>query len=277
MAFKKSKNSYDTPRRQQQRLQMKSKSKPKINKSIKQYVKKAISRKAENKMAFRISSGGDTTATEMIPVYPIIQFSGAGSVPSGVSYVVPAIAQGVSEGQRIGNKLLCKGLYLKGHLTINWSTTAGGYNTPVTTPEIYVRMVILDQKDYLQSGFNSTSILDKAGSNFAPDGTMSSLTLPVDRKQFNVYYEKIFKIRNPLFWPNTNAAYVNANQNTCHLFSCKLKVPKNVLYSSNAETIPNNFNPQICAWFIDPSNITRASNTVACEYSFVSTMYYEDS
>lgn len=276
MAFKKTKNPYDTPRRQQQRSQMKSK-KSKVNKSIIQYVKKAISKKAENKMAYRISSGGDTAGTDMIPIYPIIQFSIAGSVPSGVSYVVPAISQGVSEGQRIGNKLLCKGLYVKGHITINWSSTTGGYNAPVSSPELYVRMVIIDQKDYLQSGFNATSILDKAGQNFAPDGTMSGLTLPVDRKQYNVYYEKIFKIRNPLFWPNTNASYVNANQNTCQMFSCKLKVPKNVTYSSNAETIPNNFNPQICAWFIDPSNRLYAGNTNMCEFSFVSTMYYEDS
>lgn len=249
---------------------------PKVSPVVKEYVKKQVSRQQENKMAYKASANADTLANEQIPVYPIIQFSSSGTTPNGVQSVLPLITQGVGEGQRIGNSIRCKGLYIKGHITINWSTVAGGVSSNITTPEIYIRMVILDQKDQVANGINSTSILDQAGAGFSPNGTMQGMYLPVDKKEFNVYYDKVFKIKNPLFFPSSTTAYINPNVQCTRTFSAKLLGNKLWKYGSNAATIPTSANPQILAFYIDPSNIARSNSLAVAEYSYVTTMYYED-
>lgn len=285
MAYKnrKNRNTGDTPRRKQQRAQMAKK----VSKPIKQYVKKALSRKAETKMGYLLSDGSQSTGLHQVPIYQTIVTipSGSGSpgsatwVPAGVQPVMPALGQGVNEGNRIGNRVDMKGLYVKGHVTIDWTVLgSGALGTDVTSPEIYVRILCIEKKDALREGRDATSFstfLDKAGDNYSPLGRMGDIYLPVDKKGYNVYYDKVMKIRNPLGFNQTSGGYQNALQNSVRLFKFKIG-SKKLQYSSNLDNVPSNFNPQILAFVIDPSNISRDTSNAWCEYSYVSTVYYED-
>lgn len=250
--------------KQQPKKMIKVVPKKKVSKAIKQEIKKIIGRNVENKEAYMLVPSTLGTYTSFNNSIALADFVN----------VMPNISQGVTENGRIANQIRLKGLYVKGLVECLLPTVAG---TVTTGPVIYVRIMCIEDKEYLNAGVGTTSILTRAGVNTNFNGYPQDLFTSIDKNRFIVHYDKIIKLQNPNFNQNISG-YINANIKVVSPFSFKIK-GKKLAYDSNSDSTPAKFNPQIAFAFVDPSMTGTAGTpggAVACQYTYQSIAYYED-
>lgn len=167
-------------------------SKTKLSPTIKSYVKKAIDAEVEDKQAFRNIFDEDA-----------IQGSGFDSsiLAKGLvsGSLLPTIPQGSDVSDRIGNVIKPKSLVCRYILVANPLQQGGGGTHPNTLNynnhagrDFYVRVVIYNRKDNMQSATNSNIIDEGASTTNLID--IEDLFSPYNKDVFNILYSKTIRM-----------------------------------------------------------------------------------
>lgn len=151
------------------RRKYKKATKPMVSKIVKQYVKQAIHRQAENKIAdnFQVINSVVQTYTPPMPV--IYALSDAFH-----------LSQGTGQGDRIGNIVQPISVMLRGHI--------------VAIRTVIVRMILFRQKQTVEEPTNMFNFFQDGNTTAEPDNTPSDIYLPINRDDYIVYKQRIFTI-----------------------------------------------------------------------------------
>lgn len=237
----------------------------KIKHVVRQESSKLLKRRLENKDAYLQQPANGTTYTSF-----------NNNIDTNDFYsIMPAISQGVTSAGRIGNSIDMKGLYVKGLVNILFPPNIAGVQQ-YTSPTLWVRIMCVEDKSSLGTGVTNSQLLTRNGVNTSFQGSPQDLYTAIDKNRYIVHYDKKIMIQNPSYTVG-QTGYINANIQTTKYFSFKIG-KRTVTYDNNGASTPVKFNPQICFAFIDPSiNVGINSSTLACQFTFNSTCYYEDS
>lgn len=234
-------------------------SKP-LRRAMTQVAKKVISRRAEDKVC------GAPVETA------VLHNSAIGS--ADCEPVIMQIPQGTDSNHRLGDRITPKSLRVKGVLAINPEATH-----PTQNDDIYVRVVILQQKDIrsgsaILSGAVDANELLRAGYGGTGDtiqftGTTTNLCMPINRNLFRVYMDKQFKLSTWLDG-GTNGAI---SREWSYTFT-KKHLPASLTFDEGNGDWPNNFAPFVAVGYsyadgTSPDLVeTRVVSTVWSQISF---------
>lgn len=237
----------------------------KMKKVFRQEASKVLKRRLENKDAYLQQPANGTTYTSF-----------NNNIDTNDFYsIMPTISQGVTSAGRVGNSIDLKGLYVKGLVNILFPPNIAGVQQ-YTSPTLWVRIMCVEDKSSLGTGVTNSQLLTRNGVNTSFQGSPQDLYTAIDKNRYIVHYDKKIMIQNPSYTVG-QTGYINANIQTTKYFSFKIG-KRTITYDNNGATTPVKFNPQICFAFIDPSlNVGVNSSTLACQFTFNSTCYYEDS
>jgi len=163
-------------------LRKRSKSPRSVPKSVKAYVSRAITRKAEHKML---------TLTGFTPGIPFTTLSSA-----NVSNISPQCSQGVGVNARIGNKIRIVSVKMRYVLTFNWNQTTGNpyYNIPMN-----VRLFIghtIDSPSIAPGTSDLSQLLKSGATAVSFDSSLLALLRPINKYVWAISKQKIWKVGN---------------------------------------------------------------------------------
>jgi len=152
--------------------------------AFKKMVKSVISADVETKMAFHTSSTSSLTLFN----------SGINSTGDYLR-LVPLIANGTADNQKVGNQIKAQALSVQGYLR---ATSIPNSNTSQSLPQMVVRVFCVSLKE--KSAWNNitssttplTTLLDKGGATTAWTGILSDIYAPVNRNVFTVHDDKLY-------------------------------------------------------------------------------------
>lgn len=161
-----------------------------------------------------------------------------------------ATSDGVSG--RIGNRIVLRGLHVKGH-----------FFNKTGNPAFFVRMVIIEDKLENSHTFTGTEFLQKGSIAVGhAQGTESSY-LSVNKNRYKVYSDKLIKLSSQ----NTNAENVK-------MFNTFVKFNKAIKFDGGTSADLTGGNIQVAFWCINPSGGVIVAQQVECSYS--TTAYFQD-
>nr|WAE43186.1 MAG: capsid protein [Cressdnaviricota sp.] len=193
--------------------------KPKVSKPMKTYIKNAVKREEETKLiglsytnVFIEPYNSALTKQPVIPLlYTYQQGAGAlnqsvqgfpvsGSIPSTSQYTDgPAIIQGSTTGQRIGNQLHVCGLSFKGFISLNPAVST-------TNKPLYVKMFIgrLKNSTIIPNTTTLSQLFQIGGTVVNPTNTLTDINRYVNKNLFTIYATRVFKLGNLQTFDGTN-------------------------------------------------------------------------
>lgn len=225
--------------------------KPVINPLLKKYVKRMISGTEEKKLAnfdvaYRASILGTGFNNNL----------GAGNYGYSTSVtLVPPVAIGTANANRIGNKIVPKSCYIRGVIRALPITSVGGTNAWPNEP-FYVRIVIYKTKLNMDLNLNDT-ILDNGAGSEPFDGTLETLLLPYNKDKYVIGATRQFKLQAP---PGVSGTLTNNNIGSLpvsKLFRVSLPMPKTLTY------VDTNPDPSNCRWFMAVGIVNVSGNIAA--------------
>lgn len=162
------------------------------------------------------------------------------------------IAGGIEEGQRVGNKVLARGLHLKGH----FFNRSGN-------PCLFVRMLVLQDKKQLATDIVGSELLVKAGSNVNYDQGTESAYLSINKYRYAVLLDKTIKL-----------GAINTNGENIKMFNHFIKLNKTLTFGGTASSSIESTNIQIFVYPINPSGTSTVLESI--QYNQNATLYYND-
>lgn len=233
----------------------------KVSKTVKSYVKKAISRRAENKYAARTVG--------------LITTNGRNQDVGDVNLIVPTIAQGVNAAQRIGSSVTAKSMRVRGHVIATFS------EDKIYKRAMGVRILCLRNKqvrDYALLNEDVSlwifDVLRKGALVKNLDNTIEDFYLPVNTDSFQVIADKRMIISSPVA---TGTDYAVNARNCVKFFNFSVPcLNKRLRYSSSGDSTCNNFAPFILVQYcyLDGTSPDVLNTELAFQY-YVD-MRYED-
>lgn len=243
--------------------------KPVINPVLKSYVKRIVSGTEEKKLA-----NIDVAYRSAILGTGFNNNLGVGNYGYTTAVtVIPPVAIGTSNGNRVGNQISPKSCFLRGVIRALPISGTGGNNAWPNEP-FYVRIVIYKTKLNMDLNINDT-ILDNGAGSEPFDGTLETLLLPYNKDKYVIGATRQFKLQAP---PGTSGTLTNQNIGNIpvsKLFRIKLPVPKKLTY------VDTNPDPSNARWFMAVGVVNTSGNialntdiraNITCE----SMMYYTD-
>lgn len=153
-------------------------------KAVTKVVNQVLARKAENKLV------GAMVEDQVLHNSPI--------GPADCEPVIVEVSEGTDSRSRIGERITPKSIKVRGVVTLNTTTP------PTTMSDIYVRLLILSQKDVktgaqVLAGAVDTAALLRAGfgggaDQIAFDGDPENVLMDINRDKFRVYMDKTIKL-----------------------------------------------------------------------------------
>lgn len=175
-----------------------------------------------------------------------------------------------------------KRLKVKGMISLNF-----GYQ-PNTFQNIYVRILILSQKDIKNSGsvtgsVDSAHLLEAAAPGTANDqvpfkGNTQELLYPVNTNKFTVYMDKIIKLdsANTYITGGWTGPMPSYSKRWSYTFK-ESKMPKHLLFDAGSGNNVNNFAPFVCLGYAYPDGTAPdAATTLRVVHSVHSELQFED-
>lgn len=228
-------------------------------KAVTQIVKSVISRNVENKAIGWLTENG---VTHNSPI------GAADCVP-----LVQQIAQGVSAQQRVGDRIKPKSLRLRGIVSFQPDTCN-------TSQNVYVRLLILAQKNVKEGNSVAAGVIDTAhllrpalvgGDEQAFAGLTRNLYEPVNTDLFRVYMDRVIKLAPSVVTGGAREAMplYSARYN----FRMK-QLPAALTYDDGNGNWANNFAPFFCMGYafsdgsVDPTITQRLINTCSTYLEF---------
>lgn len=245
--------------------------KPRIAKStskaVTKAVKSALRREAETKLcSLRIDQSFNSQIGTSAECYPMM----------------PTIAQGTDDNNRIGDKIRGRYLYIKGHLQYNASyinAVASNYVPPSTC-----RLMVLSQKN-IKSNFQIGTLADTdnllkdnvgTGTGRAYVGAMTDNLAPINKDLFKVHMDKKIKMDAIVQHSDTTGsmAFVGLK---AYYFSCRIKLPATLYYDTTNAGNPNNFAPFFCMGSVLEDGTSPWQASSPYRVTILSSAYFEDS
>lgn len=161
-------------------------------------------------------------------------------------------SQGVGVQQRVGLRAWAKGIHIKGH-----------FFNKNGNPAVFIRMLVLQDKEKNDSTFIGDQLLMKAGGMVSHSQGTESAYLPINKNRYQIYSDKLFKLSSS----NTNAENVK-------LFNTFVKLNLPLKYNGTATSDLAQNNIQVVYWAINPSG--AVVTVEATQANFVCTAYYND-
>ena len=245
----------------------------KVSKAVKHEINRSVEKRIETKVCSSNSSLLDHNS---------------GVSQSDLYRVIPSMAQGVSEGQRVGNEVLCKRLCVQGLANIIWTNTTAMQ----ARSRVGVRVVVFSVKGYANG---SAAIADSArwinaflrdGTNVRPlDGTIRSHFLPHNSDIITMHAQRRFTLTSPflsinsLDSPTANAG-IQANSTKFWKMNIKCKNKKLLFTAANPGggpgTIPTNWGPLYAFSYCKLDGSSPDVITTACQSQTSAQLYFKD-
>jgi len=237
-----------------------------VSKPSKAFVKKVntiIRANAENKQAWL--------------TYPLASFNSAADSAADILQVMPVVAQGVTESQRIGDDIRAQKLTIKGHMI---STLSGN----LSYSRIGVRMLVCQPKfapnsvlEGTQAGSWLPYVLRIGGGNIGLNGTIESLYAPVDTDVITCYHDKVYYISQPRLLSDAGQ---QETYNSTKFFNVSLKLRNKLLkYNGNfsGDNRPVAFAPVILfSYVMLDGTAPIAVAPLLMSMTFTSSLEFED-
>ena len=248
-----------------------------LKKTVKKIVKNELSKEMETKLRI------ETVLTQAI--LPTSFFNSVISNASDWYRCLPALSEGVSSYQRIGNKITPR--VVKG----NW---AFSFNiSDDLTRDITVVVYCLQpkfQKQYPAITANSQllvgydSYLRTGGTPHGQffNGYWESSIHPVDTNQHKVLFVKKFRLNKPSGSPNgagvvpSSAGMYSHAPHLRNEFSFKFPVPKTLSYAGPTSTFPEQCAPIWAAGYYYNNNTSADTTTGLLQVEYTASIWYDD-
>jgi len=237
-------------------------------KAMTKIVKKVLDRKIEDKIICNsVSLANHNSSISTGDCYPL----------------VPRVAQGTDDWNRVGSKIRPKYLRVTGRLALVFDPTnqtpasGGGYmftGTEYMSP-LVVRLIAFTQND-IKSGLSGASVDTGAllrgdnGAMKAFQGYTADLLRPVNTDKFKVLKDKQYELV-PCPKQTIDGVY-----RTQVPFSFKIKCPASLKYDDNSANAPNNFCPFIAVGYGYPNQSPPDTIQTPLVMEVISTLCYED-
>lgn len=157
-----------------------------VSSKVKDYVKKAISKETETKYAqSNIFNQQNTIGYGLNNT--IVNPLGLTTTVS----IVPPVFQGATEDGRIGNKIQCKGLYVKFALRAIDVSYLGSNDNPFTP---FMARVIIYSKKISKSDYSNIGILNSGAASSNLGSAPETWLEPYNTDAFNIHYSKQFQM-----------------------------------------------------------------------------------
>lgn len=242
-------------------------------KNVAKVVKQVLARNVETKQAF--SDTGLFTVNEPI------------NSNTDVRYLLPNIAQGTDEGQRVGNTIKAKALYCKGHVMIT-QPMGGSYaalNTLSSYSRVCARVMVLTFKPKPSSYSNVTSsdmytnLLQKGMTTTNWTGTISDLYSQINQELYTVHYDKKFYLEtdtvNTISAESAGFSVATSGRGSCRMFS--FKIPYNKIFRyADAGIAPVNANPFLLIGWVKMNGVAPDADVQLLSSQVISNFYYTD-
>jgi len=192
--------------------------------------------------------------------------------------LIPPVAQGTDDHQRIGDQISPTSLTVKGNISLSRELT---FSTQLIA-DIYFLTSKQVKSETVYGGVPITSMFIDAGGGLASyDGTVRNSQLPLNQDDFTLIKHKRFKFEKPSGSLN-NAAFSNVGAQSlgigCYDWTVKVPLPKTLKYATAANTVPQNAYPfmVIGYHFADDNGMTVQTGTRLVSCTAQSTLYYKD-
>lgn len=234
---------------------------------------RTISRKIEDKQAFTY-----ITSTA---------FNSGIDSPGDMIQIVPNIAQGTADNQRIGDQITAKSMNIKGFLRFLPQPTSAINNSQYGQVAVRLMVLSLKQAANYDTAVNTSSslatLLKKGGTTTYFTGVISDLYAPINTDVFVKHYNKVFYLNQSYMLQPVGAA----NQSALAVDISKLvrffniKVPcrrKTLKYDRGVSSalLPTNFAPFLCAGYVYLNGASPDILSTNLQVSFDVALNYED-
>lgn len=197
-----------------------------------------------------------------------------------VNRVLPSVAQGVDDGQRVGSKITATSLQIKGHYILNQS-----YMSTASNARIGVRMMVVTPRKYQHTTdaiANATAwlpvLLKKGNTDNAFTGTIENLYQSINRDQVIVHYDKVSYMTMPQvnFYTAVASDTTNFPVNSTKFFTINLKCRNKVLTFDEGSNYPYQYGPVVLIGYshLDGSAADAVETQLSMQY--FSTITYKD-
>ena len=205
----------------------------KPSKSLVKTIKSVVNRQVETKAAFHAQA--------------LTAFNGNINAISDILRIIPNVTTGVEDANRIGSRVMARGVKIKGHLLLS---RANSTNTNYT--RVAVRLMVVQPKQ-CQSWTTITgtsfgtgwigSLLQKGATSVPFDGQISDLYCSIDPDMSVVYYDKIHYLSVPQLFSTAAGIATQDLSQTVKFFNINLPIKKAILYNDSIDSLQ----PQNCA------------------------------
>ena len=195
--------------------------------------------------------------------------------------LLPAIASGIGQNQRIGDSIEPIKLVIRGYLVYSTSIV-----TYIDARMILARMFCFQDKSTRSYALSSANyqLIDLGGSSGPFTGTQMSVISPKNTDMFTFYADKKFKFIKPYGLTNggvQNNALVSPNNTLWHPFTITLtkkQIPAHLKFDAGLSTnFPVNFAPYLAVGYADLLGASPDVANTQIQMEFCSTLYYKDS
>lgn len=237
-----------------------------LSKPMVKAVQKLIHKNTESKQAFH----------ERV----LTSYNSGINVTADATRVLPSIAQGITDYQRIGDQIKAQSLTVKGAIIYNPST--GQYGT-YANARLGVRMMIVQPRkfsnlDDVQTDVPNWSsyLLKKGGTTTAFTGVLSDLWAPINSDGIIKYYDKLFYLDAPY---QTTAVGSVTMGNSTKFFNINLKLRNKILKydaSVSGALQPTNYAPVLIIGYAHMDGSAADVLTTAIQMTYDTVFTYED-
>lgn len=209
-------------------------------------VKAVIHQQEETKQAFYRLNNAET----------LVNFNSYITTASDMCQVIPNIARGTANNERIADEIISQKLQLRGH--IRYTPT-----TVIDAPgrgNIAVRLMVVSSKirpnfpDVQGSTSPLSQLLKKGGSTSAFTGILSDLYAPINSELWTKHFNKVYYLNQPINIRGAGALSSGYQdlQNIIKFFKIDIKLKKKLYYDSNINNgnTPTNAGPVLLMGYV---------------------------
>lgn len=211
-------------------------------------VKQVIQSLTETKEAYTTSGNSSLT-----------MFNSAIDSTGDMMAIMPSIAQGVKDNERIGDQVRGQSLNIRGHIKLNINAfDALPTATDLTKlPSVVARLMIVSLKSkpsYLEAVSSSAplaTLLKKGGTTVAFTGVLSDIYAPINTDAWTVHADRKFYLNqsfvNTLGTSAPSTVIAQDIKNTVKFFNLRVRCKKLMKYDEDVSSglYPTNFGPML--------------------------------
>jgi len=221
--------------------------KKKAASSLKKAIVNIVKRQQETKIAQQIGLADNVDITGTGLLYDgVTNLRGWSSGPTGISGIIPAIASGTGEANKIGNKVTPKNLILKYILSALPTTDAsftGGNTNPFKGVPFRVRVIVYRHK-YALDDYSQTNILQNGNSSVSFGSGIDNFFRPYNKDEYTIVYSKTIKMAAVKHVSGAGGATItseNVPNVTLTLYSgtARIPLPSVLRYNDGADVATN--------------------------------------